>query len=524
MPLANKLSVYLIKDEFSTDDKYILKSKFQELTNVEGLGKAYYSPSDIVKPKWVKNFFCGKIDNADIFSSNARAVLVARVVIGDQTKAFAITMGQGKHMLANDVIEDDFGLKIVLNTIEPNSLRRINKINIGGNQKTSNEQLPLASDIDDFGFDIDRDLIGTVTGYSDDESFATGIMTGGELLSLTATVDITNLGDFLVKAYNRYLSTSYRSNFGWIDHIKKVKDSRLITALEAETIKLITEGSPSIWMAVPDVIDWENIAGFKYSGRTMYDDIYLSIVKDSFRDGLSSFEQLKQKSIVAISAQDGISTYASWQAQKCLFGEIEFGGKAYCINNGRWFCVDKDFVQLVNADYENIPISDMSFMQCTSKHKTENDYSKDFVSLNENYLLCMDRQNISYGGGQSKVELCDILTTDNKFIHIKPYSGSATLSHLFNQAVVSAELVLGDAAFRAKANIKICELSNNQSFQISTAIRPDVILAIISDNDLERPQIPFFSKVALRYTKRRLETFGCKMSIKNIQRNKNGIA
>lgn len=520
MPASNKLSIYLIKDEFSDDDKKILKSNYQDLTNIDGLGKAYYSPSAVVKPKWVESFFCGRIEKEDIFSSNARAILIARVAVDDKTKTFAITMGQGKHMLANDVIEDDFGLKIVLNTIEPNSLRRINKINIGGNQKTSNEQLPLASDIDDFGFDIDRDLIGTVTGCSDDEDFATGIMTGGELLSLTTSVDITNLSDFLSTAYRRYLSTSYRGNFGWIDHIKKVKDSRLIASLEAETIRLINEDSPLIWMAVPEVIDWENIAGFKYAGRTVYNDIYVSIVKDSFREGLNSFEQLKQKSITAISAQDGISVYASWQAQKCLFGEIEFEGKAYCVNNGRWFCVDKDFVQLVNNDYENIPISDMAFIQCTSNYKTENAYSVAFVSSNANYLLCMDRQNISYGGGQSKVELCDILTTDNKFIHIKPYSGSATLSHLFNQAVVSAELVLGDAEFRAKANIKIGELSNNQSFQIPQAVRPDVILAIISENDLERPQIPFFSKVALRYTKRRLETFGCKMSIKNIQKHK----
>ena len=76
-------------------------------------------------------------------------------------------------------------MKVVLNTIPPDSLRRINKINIGGNLKASNEQLPLESGIDDFGFDIDRDLIGTITGRSEDEDLATGIMTGGDLLSLT---------------------------------------------------------------------------------------------------------------------------------------------------------------------------------------------------------------------------------------------------------------------------------------------------------------------------------------------------
>lgn len=518
MPESNKLSIYLIKDEFSNDDKVILKNSPDPLTTVDGLGVAYYCPSQTVTPKWVSSFFCNQIDKNNIFTSNARAVLIARVKIDEELKTFAITMGQGKHMLANDVIEDDFGLKIVLNTIEPNSLRRINKINIGGNQKTSNEQLPLASDIDDFGFDIDRDLIGTVTGYSNDDTLATGILTGGELFSLTAPVDITNLKEFLGKAYRRYRSTSYRNNFGWIDHIKKVKDSRIITALETEIIRLINEESPTIWMAVPDVISWENIVGFKYNGKELYTDIYIKTVTDSFRNGLTSFEQLKQKTIFAIDAQDGVSTYLSWQAHKCLYGEIEYGGKAYCINNGRWFCVDKDFVSMVNNAYEQIAISNMTFLDCTKKHNSENAYSKDFVSTDEENLLCMDKQNISYGGGQSKVELCDILTTDNTYIHIKPYSGSATLSHLFNQAVVSAELVLGDSEFRAKANIKIKELTNNQSFQITEGNRPNVILGIISEKDVERPQIPFFSKVALRYTKRRLETFGCELSIKNIHK------
>ena len=132
----------------------------------------------------------------------------------------------------------------------------------------------------------------------------------------------------------------------------------------------------------------------------------------------------------------------------------------------------------------------------------------------------MDRKVIGHGGGQSRVELCDVLTTDGKFIHIKPYSSSATLSHLFNQAVVSAELLLSDNEFFLKANQKIRELTANQDFLISQGSKPNVILAIISDRDEQRPHIPFFSKVALRYTYRRLLTDGCQLSLKNIYRQK----
>lgn len=519
MALKNKLSIYLIKDEFARDDNLILKPGSKLLAEIDGTGKVYYNPSQTSQPAWINSFFCGRLGDASIFTSNARAVLLARVAPNESTeKTFAITMGYGKFMLADDVIEDDFGLKVVMNTITPNSLRRINKTNIGGNQKTSNEQLPLESDIDDFGFDIDRDLISTITGHSDDEDYASGIMTGSDLLSLTAEVDVNNLSSFLRATYTRYISTEYKNYFPWIDHIRKVKNSRLIDALDAELISLINEDSPKVWMAVPEVIQWEHIAGFKYAGRDIYDDIYVDMVKNSFREGLSHINQLKGKTITAIRADNG-DVYASWQAYKCLYGEVELGGKAYCVNNGRWFCVDSDFVNQINTEYNTMPISDRVFLPHSANYKKENDYTVAYVESDPDHLLCMDTKVIYYGGGQSKVELCDVLTTDNTYIHIKPYSGSATLSHLFNQAVVSAELVLGDPLFVGKANEKIRELTTNPEFVIDTnGDRPTIILAIISKNEGERPQIPFFSKVALRYTRRRLETDGCKVYIKNIKK------
>ncbi len=520
MALKNKLSIYLIKDEFGGDDNLILKSGSELLAEIDGVGKVYYNPSQTSQPAWVNSFFCGQLGDAPIFTSNARAVLLARVAPkGSNEKTFAITVGYGKFMLADDVIEDDFGLKVVMNTITPNSLRRINKTNIGGNQKTSNEQLPLESDIDDFGFDVDRDLISTITGHSDDEDYACGIMTGSDLLSLTAEVDINNLSSFLLATYNRYTSIEYRNYFPWIDHIRKVKDSRVIDALDREIIDSINAGSPKVWTAVPEVIQWEHIAGFKYAGKEIYDDISIETLKSSFRDGLSHIGQLKGKIVSAIRADNG-DVYASWSAYKCLYGEVELNGKAYCVNNGRWFCIDRDFVNQINTEYDTMPVSSRDFLEHSSTHKKENDYTVAFVDSDPDHLLCMDAKLINYGGGQSKVELCDVLTTDNTYIHIKPYSSSATLSHLFNQAVVSAELILGDPVFVGKANEKIMENTRNSDFLLnSSGERPTVILAIISDDDGQRPQIPFFSKVALRYTRRRLETDGCKVYIKNIKRS-----
>ena len=527
MAERNKLSIYLIKDGFAGDDDSILKPEKQLLGEIEGVGRAYYHPSKTSKPAWLDSFFRGRLEAANIFTSNARAVLISRIEVEGGERAFAITMGYGKFLLADDVIEEDFGLKVVMNTITPNSLRRINKINIGGNQKISTEQLPLESQIDDFGFDVERDLISTITGYSVDAGFTTGIMTGADLLSLTAEVDIGNLSGFLQKVYERYCSEEYKKYFAWIDHIKRVKDTKLIEALDNEVVDLINQGSARVWMAVPSVVQWECIAGFSYHGKELYDDIYVEKVRASFRNGLSNITQLKNKSIKAIldkkyradASEDTEALYDRWSAYKCLYGELELKGKVYCINNGKWFHVDRDFVRAITEEYEQIPVSSRSFLPHDRTHRTENDYTVAFVASDPDHLLCMDAKTIGYGGGRSKIELCDVLTTDGTYIHIKPYSGSSTLSHLFNQALVSAELVLSDPVFVAKANQQIARETNNAAFFIDPDQgKPVVIFAVISNHAGQRPEIPFFSKVALRYARRRLEMDGCQVYLKNIHK------
>lgn len=128
----------------------------------------------------------------------------------------------------------------------------------------------------------------------------------------------------------------------------------------------------------------------------------------------------------------------------------------------------------------------------------------------------MDQKLISYGGGHSTVEFCDLLTSDKRLIHVKRYGGSAQFSHLFNQGVVPGELFVREADFRQRVNEKLPE-----TYRLTNvAARPnpneyEVVFAIISksNNPLE---IPFFSKVGLRNARRRLEGYGYKVTKKKI--------
>ena len=118
MAEKNKLSIYLIKDEFAGNDSQILKSTQNICVDIDTSCKVYFAPSQNTVPAWTKSFLRGNLGDAPLFVSNARAVVISRVNVGSGiTKTFAVALGYGKNMLSDDVIEEDFGMHVVLNTI-----------------------------------------------------------------------------------------------------------------------------------------------------------------------------------------------------------------------------------------------------------------------------------------------------------------------------------------------------------------------------------------------------------------------
>ena len=132
-------------------------------------------------------------------------------------------------------------------------------------------------------------------------------------------------------------------------------------------------------------------------------------------------------------------------------------------------------------------------------------------------MVLMDAKNIPFGGSWSKVELCDVLMDTGRFIHVKHYSGSAVLSHLFNQGLVSAELMT-EPEFRAKASKKLAELAPGFGMDLNNGSVAEVVFGIITKDNADRPNIPFFSKVTYDHVASRLRMMNVNVSIKSIHK------
>ena len=232
------LSIYLIKDNFTVFSD-IVEEDALELQKYDDNSIVFYNISNIKEPDWLFNFF--NFHNDRLRTANARVLFLKRINVDENhSRIFAITFGYGKTLLKDDVCEEQFGLKIVLNTIARNKIRRISKTDIGKNYKQSQEQMPRESDILEFGFDIDRDLIKYVTGKSEDEIFGKAIITGGDIFNLVIDKNITNIEEFLLYCYNKYILTTYKDNFEWLDNIKLVKDKSIIESLNSKVVEVVS--------------------------------------------------------------------------------------------------------------------------------------------------------------------------------------------------------------------------------------------------------------------------------------------
>jgi uncharacterized protein (TIGR04141 family) len=163
----------------------------------------------------------------------------------------------------------------------------------------------------------------------------------------------------------------------------------------------------------------------------------------------------------------------------------------------------------------------------------ENDFNVASGNLPE-YLLLHTR-NVRLPEKTTPIEICDLLSADRCFIHIKPKFSSSTLSHLFSQGYVSGELLCTSPDFRGQTLAAIASamaakmkktpapatLKKFATFQQGSINPRDyrVVFAIIGDwgGKAFKDKLPFFSKINLRKCAKDLGAMGYEVMCKRVQ-------
>jgi len=521
------ITSYLIKADKDVasliSDRRRLKHKRLTLSN--GLRCDLYVHSLSPRPpRWAK--FLEHYVDADFLGHNQSTGGVLLVPV--EGRIFAVTFGQGgRFIIDQDSYEERYGLFVVLNSIEQDQIKTIDKSTFDALTTHSRVQSSKEASPQEFGVDVEQDLVRAVTGTPKDKSLGERL-TGMDALRSSSKMKLEELPALLKKHLEQSRASSYKKTFPWVDHIAEIKGSTLQEALNTKLVDEIrSEKFDRCWLAIPDIIDWSDVDGFKYglkARNAKYHDLHLPDFIDEFKDlsgeklGTSaiSLNLLKNRSVMCIGDDDEV--IRKWSLYTCLYCEIDHDGQMYLLSGGKWYRVDRDFVDDVNKYFEklpryagNLPLYD---------DNSEGNYNDRVCREKPQDLALMDRQLIHYAGPRSGIEFCDIYTSNKDIIHVKRYGQSKVFSHFFSQGAVSGELFHTQAAFRRIVNEKLPDTHKiTDPRKVPDRDEYQVVFAIVSDTKATGLTIPFFSRLNLRAACNRLIGYGYRVAISKIPVN-----
>jgi uncharacterized protein (TIGR04141 family) len=512
---AQSLNIFLMKEEVQDVDQAVVERgslSRHDVTSAAGVPAAVWiKRSRWHAPAWA-SFFRPEID-ASAFGSVASASAVLTMEV--ERRIFVVAFGQGRYLVETDNVEQRFGLKACLNTIDEKNVRSIDKRTFDALLTQSRVQTSKAAPIMEFGLDPEQDLLRAATGRPTDPDLGER-MSGLDSLTVSVRTTMASVKELLPKYLKASRATGYRKKYPWVEQIAEVVSDTELARLDLKLVERVKQDrDPSVWMSLPDVVDWNKVDGFRHSRRPaspLRFDVHLSEWKeDALADRELSLELL-QRCRVRASDTDGQDA-ADWSVYRCLYCEIEEGSATYLLSSGKWYRVKRDLVEQVNDSFKRLPKRQQPLP--AYDHSSEGDYNEGVAKASPREFSCHDRRLVRVPTSGGAIEICDLYSTRGELIHVKRYGASSVLSHHFAQAVVSAEALSIDRTAREQFAAQVVAPQTFRPDAFHPSDHP-IVLAVVSDQPGDLT-LPFFSRLNVRHAERRLRGMGYDLWLAKIE-------
>ena len=464
--------------------------------------------------KWAK-FLELNEDQASVLRNTSAFGLVLIRVEGER---FIVSFGMGHLKLDSSKFVQDFGLKVVLNSVDPEQLSSADVLTPDETTVHRRVQASQGSNQSVFNFDVERDIMRSLAGIPKTDEFASRVA-GSDSLLIQKKMDVGELIHSCREALSYYKMDCYKEKFPWIDQIQHVRDNEQISKLDNMLVDAIGEAVNSgkidgLHMAFPEIYNPQAQGMIKYNGfksTELHPDInFEDYVNELANCGISSYrrEYLKIHTVNEVD-KDSHDCGRIWKVYSCMVYIAKDKADTYVLTGGSWYKIDTDFADSVERFFHKYDVTSLKALPEAIEGETETKYNKRLrKSKLHQDLLCLDKELITPTNARTTIEVCDFLERTNKrLIHIKGESISFTLSHLFNQGMVSARVLNRDGGARDKIRKKILKVQKKtarRNFQDLIATSKDthkpsdfrVMFAVLTSKD--NPKLPFFSLVTFR--------------------------
>ena len=427
---TRKLSIRLLRQGFSPSDSLrtgIVPEDWAKLPDA----KIAFGNLGSHSPEWADFLELTEQEHPTLRNQSTYALVFLRV----EGRWFCITFGMGHVKLVLGRFENNFGLHVALNEVDPEDLRSIDVRTPDSNTVMRRSQSSHGSDQSIFGIDVYQDILRVLAGKAKNTAFAKRLA-GADALTLHRKITLQELPKICAEAYDKSQEGIYKEHFGWIDQIAHVRNEVLVDELESRLVAALTEAlqgevKNSLHLAFPEIYDPEQIRDIKYRGfrsKISYCDLDLSGYVAALRErgiGEYSRDYLNRHRVHEVDER-GHGCGKHWSIGACIGCEVPINGELYVLSGGKWYAIDPDLAVQVKKAFERLPKGQMP---AAGREEKEPEYNKRVGGMGTE-LLCLDRRLIRATGAATPIEVCDLLGRDGRLIHVKNGSAASAIEPL----------------------------------------------------------------------------------------------
>jgi len=351
----------------------------------------------------------------NLFTASAGAV----IFVSARGRLFAICFGTGWHLLQKDSFVRSFGLRAALSLVRPNTLKSVDISTYDNFAKYRRVSTSKGTTIESFDIEGQLDLLRGVVGTSARSAVAEHI--GGRdpcILWTRNPMDLLpKLCSVLLRAYE---SGRVERRYPVINNVNLVRDPADITRLDsALDAALAADPAHDVTLAPPDVVNWDDVNSFRIDDDEAPPpsiDLQFSAIRELQDPDPVTVAELRDIEIRTVRP-DGTPGLQRWSAYDCVVTEIVDPNDptVRCIlMAGDWYVVAASLVQQVAQDLQSIRGHTARVLPDAGAADTEGVYNANVVAADPGSLVLLDARTISYGGGRSRIEVCDFLSTGKR--------------------------------------------------------------------------------------------------------------
>lgn len=486
-------------------------------------GDLYFLPTDDDPdpPAWVPPLRALSSSVPPVISVNPGAILTFLAA----GRRFAVSFGGGHHRLADEFLETDFGLRIAGNWLSPEEVIGIDSRAVEQTVFLTRRHASTGTTLGTLGLESDRETVQSLTGRPRDRSRGRRV-TGRVGVHITRPVAPTDLPALAAELLGAYAGRDYEAAFPAIERRRMVTDQAIVDELDQRMLAgLRSPDRGGAYLAPPELVDWANVAGFRMRGdaagtRRAEIDLadYLDVAEIDRLPDDEALQVLKDDPISLIARDTGRGP--RWSVYKCLIAERETPDGTFVLSDGRWWRIHPSFIGWIDAVLSSVPESAVELPAYLITDVDEGAYNRRAGAAVPG-SKSLDRDLARFDGENGTVELCDLVGPGRRLIHVKRGIRSSNLSHLFAQALGSAEVLRHMPAariqLRSKALPELADVAALVRDDTMAAHDWEVVIAIVAPIDRVPMKLPFFSRAHMARTVRDIKRLDYKVTYRAIE-------